>query len=313
MGETKKDYCISFIRLLSMFMIITCHLFQYYGSAFFYLFNVGVPLFLIISGYLYGAKRIDSAGGFILRQFRKILVPYWAFILVASACYWAFSPEYINSAIFLKAFFTVGTINGIGHLWFVKYILFCYCLLPLLNAVRERVRSGIAMVAVAAASMLFVSFFFTEYPFLDGVFVNCFVLGYFMRNVECGLNGKIVVLLYACIIMVAVAVNAERVVLIAGNMPAYHWNGEFNKYAHLLLGAALFILLHRLVVIAKGNRVLDFSDRYSYCIYLVHQLFILSPFAVMALTQITALNILLAYALSCLGGYLLCRAASHLA
>lgn len=292
-----------------MFLIIACHIFQYYGSAFFYLLNVGVPLFLIISGYLYGAKRIDSACGFILRQFKKILVPYWIFILVASACYWAFSPECINAGIFWKAFFTVGTINGLGHLWFIKYILFCYCLLPLLNIVRDKIGNGYALAAVAAASMLLVRFFFAEFPFLDGVFVNCFVLGYFMRNVEDRLSGKCVGFLYAVIIIAAVAVNVERVVLIAGNMQAYHWNGEFNKYAHLLLGAAVFMLIHRLVVV-KRHWILAFSDRYSYCIYLVHQLFILSPFAVMTLTDITALNILLAYTLSCLGGYLLCCTAS---
>lgn len=41
----------------------------------------------------------------------------------------------------------------------------------------------------------------------------------------------------------------------------------------------------------KESRVLEYSDKYSYEIYLVHQLFILSPLTMLSFTDNRAINI----------------------
>lgn len=50
----QMDYSISFIRLISFLLIITCHIQQYLNIVLAWWFNVGVQIFLCISGYLYG-------------------------------------------------------------------------------------------------------------------------------------------------------------------------------------------------------------------------------------------------------------------
>ena len=88
-------------------MTITCHVLQYYDNVFFRLFNVGVQVFLIISGYLYGIKKIESVPTFLFKQVKKIIVPYWTFLIVAVALYWILSPDYISPVIVRDSFQTI--------------------------------------------------------------------------------------------------------------------------------------------------------------------------------------------------------------
>lgn len=82
-GSQGKDYSISFVRFIAMICIISCHIMQRDGfSTYIYgariewawWFNVGVQMFLFISGYLYGQKdKIDTVS-FYKKAFPKILV-----------------------------------------------------------------------------------------------------------------------------------------------------------------------------------------------------------------------------------------------
>lgn len=61
----KKNNAIVLLRVMSMFMIILCHISFYYtflpGSGFVGQFlNVGVQIFLLISGFLYGRKTLTN-------------------------------------------------------------------------------------------------------------------------------------------------------------------------------------------------------------------------------------------------------------
>ena len=48
---SQYDYSISMIRAMSMVAIITCHFMQYLDIELAWWFNVGVQVFLCISGY----------------------------------------------------------------------------------------------------------------------------------------------------------------------------------------------------------------------------------------------------------------------
>lgn len=60
-----------------MLMIISCHIMQYYDLELAWWFNVGVQIFLCISGFLYGQKSIDNVTDFYNKRLKKILIPYY--------------------------------------------------------------------------------------------------------------------------------------------------------------------------------------------------------------------------------------------
>ena len=55
-----RDYSISFVRYISMLFVIICHIFQYFGNELAWWLNVGVQIFLFISGYLYANKKTND-------------------------------------------------------------------------------------------------------------------------------------------------------------------------------------------------------------------------------------------------------------
>ena len=72
----ERNYKISIIRILSMISIVLCHIFQAQKMTFAFWLNVGVQVFLFMSGFLYGKKNIENTWSWIKRQFSKILIPY---------------------------------------------------------------------------------------------------------------------------------------------------------------------------------------------------------------------------------------------
>ena len=66
------DLGISFCRYIAMNFIVACHVLQYYDNELAWWFNCGVQIFICISGFLYGQRRIDNGYSFIKRRFIKI-------------------------------------------------------------------------------------------------------------------------------------------------------------------------------------------------------------------------------------------------
>ncbi len=128
-----RDYSISMIRCFSMCLIICCHMMQYLQMELAWWFNVGVQIFLCISGYLYGSdKKRENTIVFYKKQFSKILIDYYVVILPTIFIYFIFARDNINYKIAVDVFLTSNTLNGGGHLWFIAYILFCYFITPFL-------------------------------------------------------------------------------------------------------------------------------------------------------------------------------------
>jgi peptidoglycan/LPS O-acetylase OafA/YrhL len=71
-----------------------------------------------------------------------------------------------------------------------------------------------------------------------------------------------------------------------------------NDYSHSLLGISLFFGMYWLftgILTEKsgGKGLLYYSDKYSYDIYIVHQIYILGAFTLIGLTGFLALDILI--------------------
>lgn len=104
-----KSPTISLIRMLAMLSIIACHFCQYYNNEWAWWLNIGVQVFFILSGYLYGNKDIADSIGWIKRQFIKILVPYYIFLIPTIIAYLFIAPESLGISTVIGSLFTVST------------------------------------------------------------------------------------------------------------------------------------------------------------------------------------------------------------
>lgn len=126
MIDKRKKYEVSIIRFVALILIICCHSCEWIG----YTLGqsdklgeignwcaVGVQIFLILSGYLYGAKadlfRHENRIDWLIRNFKKISLDYFVYLFLV------IFPIYLHGISFREALSTIfstvtfaGTIGG---------------------------------------------------------------------------------------------------------------------------------------------------------------------------------------------------------
>ena len=150
----EHDDGIAITRVVAMLSILMCHIIKYYsfvpGAAFLgQFFNIGVEMFLIISGYLYGMRFITDYKVWISNRWLKICLP----VLVWYIILFFFGAER-NFSTFLIYVFNIQGLSwisdyvgfyqpaiGLEHTWFITIIMICYLLIPMLQKVRVKCSS----------------------------------------------------------------------------------------------------------------------------------------------------------------------------
>ena len=314
MAEQKRDLSISFVRMLAMMFIVICHVMQYYDMELAWWFNVGVQIFLCISGYLYGRKRILDILVFYRKNFVKILIDYEIVVFAAVAATVLFTDTVITVEEIAEAVLTVSTIAGGAHLWFIPTILMCYLLTPLYERIFSRAEQSHKLL-VPAAVLLFVMnelVFRQMFSYFNAAWVNCYLIGFALRRFQqyrfwyTGSAWLLTLTGAVCISIQASVRYLQLITLTDAWRPFYY---PVCDYGHVFLGVALFcsgrVLLRPFCNINLIQRILRLSDRYSYQIYLTHHFFILGPLSLMALTANSYVNVVLILLLTVLTAVLL--------
>ena len=292
----EHNYMISAIRLIAMLLIILCHFMQYMNLELAWWFNVGVQLFFLISGFLYGQRKIEDVIGFYKKSFLKILVPYWIFLTVIAILQYLYAPTVFSWGKTFLAFVCLEQLDGNEHLWFVQTILICYLFLPLLLQIKEQItkypfKHALISFLFVFSMVQFIGFSFNGYYMIPNR-ISCFVFGIALAGyLQLKRQLKRPAIFFS---FLAVLFNILRVYLLYYlGMRDNLIVSLFIKYAHGILGIALFLILYNLLKNTRDHSVLRFSDKYSYDIYLVHQGFILGPLSLMSLTQNRMLNVII--------------------
>lgn len=303
-NSINKDYSISLIRLIATLMIVTCHIMQYYGNVLAWWFNVGVQIFLCMSGYLYGKKSgIDNDIAFYVKEFIKILIPYYVVIIVMLLVTYYFKIQTVDIITIFRCLTFSGTLpNGGGHLWFIPYILFCYLITPFLHRYflyfdtnnKSRIVSFFTLIIIFA--LLEVTFL----EYFNSAWIACYIIGFFyglcIKNKYFFTKSLIILLVISCVVFNALQiyfqyVNTNNVITKSVVF------GKYCNYCHALLGCTIFILLKKAFEKIKYSnlliKILESSDKYSYYIYLVHQFFILGSLSLLKITNSVFINIII--------------------
>lgn len=114
------------------------------------IFNVGVPIFFILSGYLHGQKETPKNKlKWYGRKLHRLLLPLYIFVAALAAAYLAAGLP-IDLSIWGQTIIpicglTQKYIPGCGQLWFLTHLLICYLLTPLLQEHTRLGKRGIVL------------------------------------------------------------------------------------------------------------------------------------------------------------------------
>ena len=295
-GGGYRNSAISLIRMFSMLMIISCHIMQYYDLELAWWFNVGVQIFLCISGFLYGQKNIDNVTDFNNKRLKKILIPYYLVFIPFGVIELIFARDVFSIKDFVLGMVLCSRLKGAEHLWFIPTILMCYLITPLLQGYRNKCVEGKRTIVIfTVLGVIITSVLIQGFTTFNPAWICCYVIGYAL-----GMNEK------AEFISENVLMVITGIIAVAGNALQIYCDyianinftgfGIIKNYNHVMLGVFIFLLLKTIfekVDLTKVQKLLKLSDAYSFEVYLVHQLLILGPFSLLALTGYPLVNILI--------------------
>lgn len=295
LSPTQWETGISVARFCAMCMIIMCHIVQrdnislaFLGHKIYYYhwLNVGVQCFLFISGYLYGNKRTVNILNHYKKCFSKILVDYYLYIIplifiIVATNVWSW--EVTREDIFKLITFS-GHTQGFGHLWFIKNILFCYLMTPILLELISSLNNKWFEFKIVAIGILFHVLIIFLFPGFKPACFVCFWLGMAWSQAKIRNRGGwqqsaislFVLLLIVEVIMFFFNINVNCRSVFIG----------VDNYCHNMLGISIVMLICSVcnqdnLQIQFVKRILKWSDKYSYDVYLVHFVFFWSPLDVL--------------------------------
>lgn len=316
--EKIKNYSLSIIRLIALILILCCHIGEEIGysvgKSSIYIFgnfcSVGVQIFLILSGYLYGQKKDlfkkKNRIIFLKENFIKILLDYYIALL------FYFLIAYICKSGELSLQTVLGTITfssfygDTAHFWYIPYILFCYFLTSYLYDLREFGKGRELKLLIGIFVVTFIVCHFFAWYF-NPAWISCYVLGYFLNNSE--KNKQISKKHIACVICIVVVVNLAKYFVRYNWLPKietgtlkYLLANYFIDYGRTFTAGVIFVVLLRfLEVTRKSNKckkMLDLSDAYAYDIYLMHFIFVKGQLKLLFISENIIFNIILAIVVS---------------
>lgn len=93
MISESESKAIKYIRVGSMLAIVICHVLQVYSNRWAFVFNIGVQVFLALSGYLYGKRIIANWKQWTIGRVKRVYVPMFLFLIVVLPFYLIFHRE----------------------------------------------------------------------------------------------------------------------------------------------------------------------------------------------------------------------------
>ena len=285
-----QSIAISFIRVLAMLLIIACHFAQAYGYTVAFLLNVGVQIFFLTSGFLYGKIEVTQPIAFYKKRLLRVYVPY---ILVVAAVLsiqglsgiWQFNiRDVLIYACNMQGFITP-SVSGLNHLWFLSVLMICYLLVPWLQRLLNY-RPWLLIGVVATASLV-------EFLYLQKIYANCAWILLFVAGIVYGKYETP---------KVSLSVLIGAAVLMSGMLPFFQLENLVNNaWAHysvwlhcglaILIFAAIYYLLPKVVTGTANLPILKQIDKISYEVYLVHHPLIMGPLALLTVTPYIGMNI----------------------
>lgn len=283
--NSRYDYSISYARVCAMFFIIICHLGSHFGSVLIgQFFNVGVPIFFMISGYLYGGRSILDLKTWLKKRMIRLYIP----LMLWGICMSVFTLMQGETLPSIKEYmFFFLNLHGLNFLfynmpdlawgpWFLTVIMFCYFFVALYQLIEKRYKRVDVIFHYGGIIPLIV---FVIFAYLGVNVTLSFLVGYGLKKrgvLEKTKHYNIAVAVVTFVIAVALRVVTKP--LLDGTIL---YNQVVVEISHLMIAAAFFVGVRWLFEVygtlmkkVASSRLFRWLDKISIYVYISHDWFI---------------------------------------
>ena len=300
----QQKNAITIVRVLSMLMIITCHILQGYNQPSAFLFNVGVQIFFLLSGFLYGKIEITSIASFVKKRFVKVYIPFILVVLCCAVIYTIFNIADLSFRNIVPYLFNIqgfirGGIDGLNHLWFLSVLMACYFVTPIAQKI---LKYNSVLFIVLGILVGVVEFGFVQKMQSNAAWVMLYLLGMFWgKNENKWINiGLIIISLILSFVMLYFL---KMEYLTDPHMMRYSIG--LHCILALCIVSVLYCSLSKLEICMP--KWLQYCNDVSYEVYLIHHIVILGPLSLLLVTPSKAISIVLVIAITFMLSHLLNR------
>ena len=303
------DINISLCRVLSMIMIIICHIGTKTGNGIVgQFFQMGVQVFLLISGYLIGKSDISNPENWIKKRILRILPPIYIFS--AFLILYSLSKGIISNPIKDMIIFATGvqgvhhifcfikplsSIKGLSHLWYITVIFLCYLLVYCLIKNKDLdiyIKKNRKKTLIALFLLQIILGFFQIR--IDYFWI--FFMGYLLKKEDILKRNNYLGICAVTLVLVFLRLSLKRYCDL---------NGDNNLYLYVIIPItynflAIWMVTTIHIIINKISindmqenrlmKILLFFDQLSYFVYITHYCFIDGPFCTLNMTSNSVAN-----------------------
>ena len=286
----QQKNAITIVRVLSMLMIITCHILQGYNQPSAFLFNIGVQIFFLLSGFLYGKIEITSIASFVKKHFIKVYIPFILVVLCCAVIYTIFNIADLSFRNIVPYLFNIqgfvgDKIDGLNHLWFLSVLMICYFITPI---AQRLLKYNSVLFIVLWILVGVVEFGFVHKMQSVAAWVMLYLLGMFWgKNENKWINTTLLIISTILSLVLFSCFKIE-----------YLFDPYMVRYSiglHCILAlwimTVLYCMFSKLEI--RIPKWLQCCNDISYEVYLVHHILILGPLSLLFLTPSKTINILL--------------------
>ena len=259
----EESNVISLVRILAMASIVLCHILQAYGNPLAWRFNVGVQIFLVLSGYLYGHKEIHNWVTWLWQRFKKLYIPCFLYCAVTLTVLHYFAGQNVGWLDYI----TISAVDGISHLWFMKAIFLCYAITPLLSYLRRWGGHWLYLILIAIGIVEF-GYFHIAQEYFSWVWL--YSMGYFFPLLKDSYKRYVWIAFGAIAIIVTIYLQFPH-------------DRNMADLWHYVCGLAFCIIPIQLIRFSRYSTIIKKLDSYSFHVYITHHIYLVGPLSLVPL------------------------------
>lgn len=308
----KQDNSIILLRVFAMILILACHIVQEHSNEYIKMtaqfLNVGVSIFILISGYLYGIKKInENYVEWIIKRAKRILIPLYIFMSYLLIIYLI---KGSNISIFNWIAYILNLqglqiyVHGAEHLWYLTVIMICYLITPILDKNKEKLNNesiGILITILIFIQVLTTYFIGTQIG-IYLIYILLYITSYIVGNsVNISISNKKLYLAFGTGI-ISITIRLIGRALLDDTII---YNVIIVGYTQAIIAFSIFYIFAYLGNKIKANSVIKYIDSISFEVYLVHYMYMVGPVRLMGLTNSFVLNTIITIIVSVITAILL--------
>lgn len=283
MSDPKYEFA-TYYRVLGTIFILLCHFTAQSSSSLINMsaqfFNIGVEMFIILSGFLFGMRGgyYKNPTDWIMKRLKRIYVPYELFVFVLLIIHVLCGRNVFHIDWFWFILGLQGSVVGVlggEQTWFITAILLCYALTPGISYLYERalLRKTLCAILIATPTVLALvpPAFIHTLGSLVCWYGLAYIIGQESDRIRVFRKNAILAFTTMC---ASFGIRLLTKMLCDGTIM---YERIVVGYTQTVAALAIFYLVFYFTRSWKPNKIIDFIGKISFEIYLYHYMFCVGP------------------------------------